>query len=266
MKKKTIESRVYKYIVKHGGEIDLEECAMKLGLSKREVKGSIESLKGKGKLEEVASEELIRPPLLKIRKEQIEESQLVAQPGDWKPFLSDKIIRGIYDETDVNPKVYFSNIGKTAWETALDLDSNAKICVSDIQDSRSWEILINISGLQINLLSLRYKGVLNSPKNFYIQLGLRGKISKIHRFIRKLIETIPYRPWELDDWGRFSCSRMAENSIETRIKAPYLRETEIEKWLRFIEFKTPRLCPECASVLEADEKFCVQCGAEIQDK
>jgi WD40 repeat protein len=46
-----VESMVYGYIVGHGGEIDIEECARKLKLSEEDVELAIKALVKKGKLE-----------------------------------------------------------------------------------------------------------------------------------------------------------------------------------------------------------------------
>lgn len=47
-----IESKVYEYIVDHGGEIDVERCVEELGVSESKVEKAIKSLEAKGKLEE----------------------------------------------------------------------------------------------------------------------------------------------------------------------------------------------------------------------
>jgi hypothetical protein len=52
LKPAQIESMVYGYIVSHGGEIDVTECAEELGLSEREVRAAVEALKAKGKVAE----------------------------------------------------------------------------------------------------------------------------------------------------------------------------------------------------------------------
>lgn len=45
------ERMVYEYIVDHGGEIDIEECADEFGLSKSDVEQAVKALVKKGKLE-----------------------------------------------------------------------------------------------------------------------------------------------------------------------------------------------------------------------
>jgi hypothetical protein len=51
MKPEEVEAEVYKYIKRRPGEIDITDCAKKLGVSEKEVEKAIKSLVKKGKLE-----------------------------------------------------------------------------------------------------------------------------------------------------------------------------------------------------------------------
>lgn len=50
LKPAQIESMIYGYLVTHNGEIDIEECAEELEISKSDVKTAIRALKAAGRL------------------------------------------------------------------------------------------------------------------------------------------------------------------------------------------------------------------------
>jgi len=220
--------------------------------------------------------ERINPSQKKVVTKE-EEVYLIAQPRNFKPFLTSEIEKGIFKtvESGSKGKIWFTDIGENIWKTALEMDKAAVIVAKKkgrFSTQRQWEASVFTKGLEILCTSEKYKGTLGGVHNYFIHLRFKGNIKVITKFIKKFVPKLGYEPWEMDDWGEFG--RWFNKKIELpgtdfwsfslagRITGAKLEIEFQNKWKKLLEIPQ---CPNCGELIEKEYKFCPHCRTKLKN-
>jgi hypothetical protein len=207
----------------------------------------------------------------------VEESEpivttLFAKPSTGRPFLTlSQLKSGNYEETlylSLKSYILFSDIGRAAWEAALQINKDSKIELartSLLEEDKSWQVIIRNPDMTILVNSVRFRPIGRYTSAFYNTLEINSKPSTLLEFVRVMVDSLNRKPWEDEsgelDWGNFSK------------KAQTSRKEVIEQWAMLSNmpellpdsYKEPikPLCQRCKKSTERGWIFCPFCGTKM---
>jgi len=150
------------------------------------------------------------------------------QPTTDKPYLPISSLKKgdfqVCSKLSLQSYICFSGIGLSVWETARNLDKDATIGlkeISNLEEDREWEVLIETNLLNVAIQSTRYKKLGNNISAFYISLDFSGTYEHIYDFVVKMVTNLDRGIFEISDWHRFT------------LKTCVTKEEVIKRWLEF---------------------------------
>ncbi len=159
---------------------------------------------------------------------------LYSQPVEEGPYVViSKLKRGIYEECNKLSRhsfIRFTDLGLAALYAAREMESTALVRLenaSHLEEDKSWEVAIKLSGFRVQLKCRRYKDFGSFPGSFFISIQLMGKKEKISQYLQKLTGLLRPNPYEMRDWGAF---------IK---KTGTVRAYIVNTWVEGLGFKEP---------------------------
>lgn len=97
---------------------------------------------------------------------------------------------------------YFTDVGDALYRVAHRRDPRTSIRL--LQGGSRWAVRIFQPGLQADLESIPYRGLITDASNTVMAVRLGGEEERARGLVREVVEELGRYPWEVNDWPRFT--------------------------------------------------------------